>query len=182
MTKLWTALTRGGERVLEWIAAAALIAMMLHIVANALLRSYANSPITGTNEYVGYWYLPLVAFLGFVVAQRRDQHIEARLIFDRLPARNRREFEVLGLALVALTSFGFAWYGGLEAVENFHIGLTGGVTGVVIWPVTFVVPVAFGLLGALTAVRAVAVARGRTAPDGTTDAGATDPRAQRAEQ
>lgn len=155
---------RTGNRALEFLAAITLILMMLHVVANALLRSFANSPITGTNEYVGYWYLPLVAFIGFVAAQRRDEHIEARLVFDRLPKRNQREIDVFGLLLAGAAYLAFGWYGGLEAVDGFQIGLTGGVTGVVIWPVTFVVPFAFAILGVLVLFEAVAVARGTREP------------------
>jgi TRAP-type C4-dicarboxylate transport system permease small subunit len=156
MSRPLSRLADHAERALEIFAAIAVIVMMLHVVANAMMRTVANSPIDGTNEYVGYWYLPLVAFIGFVIAQRRSEHIEARLIFDRLPKRNQREIAAAGLLLVTVTCAGFAWYGLQEAIENYHLGLTAGVTGVTIWPVTFIVPVSFVLLGMLCAVEAIA--------------------------
>ncbi|MBS9376091.1 TRAP transporter small permease [Rhodococcus sp. B50] len=152
-------LRRVSSQALEAVAAITLMVMMLHVVANALMRSFANQPITGTNEYVGYWYLPAVAFIGFVVAQRRGDHIEARVLFDRLPSINKRELDVLGLLLAAVAYSAFAWFGWLEALDNRAIAATGGVTGVVIWPVTFIVPFSFMALAVLVITEAVAQVR-----------------------
>lgn len=147
------------RRLLQAVAVAALLAMMLHTIANALLRYLAASPITGTTEYVGYWYLPVVALLGFYFAQRGRAHIEARLLFDRLPHASRVEVQLGAQALTVALCAGFAYYGWAEAVEAAGIGLTAGVTGIAVWPVTFVVPVAFALLGLQLALDAVAVRR-----------------------
>ncbi len=151
-----------GDRLVQVVGAASVLLMMGHTVANAVLRTVANSPITGTTEYVGYWYLPMAAFLGFVCAQRRSEHIEARLAFDRLPRGNQVEFAVAGHLITVALCLGFAYFGAREAIEAAAIGLTGGVTGVVIWPATFVVPVAFGLLALAVVADAVAVLRGHT--------------------
>jgi TRAP-type C4-dicarboxylate transport system permease small subunit len=150
--------------MIKAVAVLALIMMMAHTVANALLRYLAASPITGTNEYVGYWYMPLVAFLGFYLAQRGRAHIEARLVFDRLPLANRIEIQLLGQALTIALCIAFAYYGWTEALDAYGIGQTGGVTAVVIWPVMFIVPLAFALLTLQLVVDAVAVIR-RHDPD-----------------
>ncbi|MBA0126573.1 TRAP transporter small permease [Haloechinothrix sp. YIM 98757] len=141
---------RASGAAAEYVAAAALLVMAVHIVGNALLRSLLNHPLSGTNEYVSYWYLPVVALLGFVAAQRRDQHIEARLLFDRLRHRNRIEVHLAGRIVVLVLCLGFAGYGAQEAVDNWRIGLTGGVSEVVVWPVTFAVPAAFAALAGQT--------------------------------
>lgn len=145
------------NRVLLVIGAVAVVAMMLHVVANALLRSVNNAPLTGTNEYVTYWYMPLVALLGFIVAQRDGVHTEASVLFDRLPRRNRTEIRVGGLLLTGLICLGFAWFGGQEAMDSWETKLTGGVVDVVIWPVTFLVPVAYTVLSLQVLTEAVMV-------------------------
>lgn len=185
--RLSAALARGFETV----AALAIVMMMLHTVANALLRSVFNAPMSGTIEYVGFWYLPLVAFFGFLAAQQRDGHIEARLLFDRMPRRVQAEMQVAANLLTAGLCFGFAYYGWQEAVHSREIGLTGGVSSVVIWPVLFVVPVVFALLAVFVVVEAVLIAcsgdpqAGRGVrpgpaavppPDGATDATPAEPR------
>lgn len=157
-------LARGATLGMEIVAIVTLVIMMVHVVINAAMRGFANSPIEGTNEYAGYWYVPLIAFIGFVVARVKDEHIEVRLIFDRLPLQNQRELAILGDTLVVVCCAGFTWFGLIHALDNMRIGQTAGVTGTVIWPVSFMVPISFGLLGILTAVRAFEEIRGTRNP------------------
>lgn len=146
------------HRLLVAVGAVAVVVMMLNIVANALMRSLANAPLTSTNEYVTYWYMPLVALLGFVVAQRHRAHTEASVLFDRLPPANRRELRIAGLLITAVVCAGFAYYGWLEAAHSFRIGLTGGVTGVTIWPMVFLVPITYTVLTAQVLTESVRAA------------------------
>lgn len=145
------------NRSLLVIGAVAVVVMMLHIVANALLRSMNNTPLTGTNEYVTYWYMPLVALLGFIVAQREGVHTEASVLFDRLPRRNRIELHIAGLVLTGVICAGFAYFGWREAMHNWELKLTGGVVGVVIWPMTFLIPVTYAVLAVQVVTEAVMV-------------------------
>lgn len=132
--------------------------MMLHITANALLRSFANSPLPNTLEIVQYWYLPFVAFIGFMAAQQRGQHIAADLVFQLLPHPVRRFVLAGGCFLAAALSLGFAWYGLGEALHAMDVRMTAGVSNVVSWPAYFLVPIAFASLTlqfSVAAVRAV---------------------------
>lgn len=142
------------------VAVTGLIVMMLHIVLNAALRVLVNAPVTGTNEIVSYWYMPLVALCGFVLAQRDRAHTEARVLFDRLPVRLQREAQCAGLLLVAIACAGFAYFGFLEALHSQQLGLTGGVTGVVTWPVTYLVPITYAALTVQVLTEALTAARG----------------------
>ncbi|GAB3715529.1 TRAP transporter small permease [Nocardiopsis oceani] len=125
------------------IAAGAIVVLMLHTIAGALMRSFSNQPIEGTIEYVGNWYMPLIVLLAFVATQQKGQHIEARLLFDRAPERVRFEFQMFSYFVTFLVALGLAWYGYVEAVRNMEIGLTAGVIGVTVWPATFAVPIGF---------------------------------------
>lgn len=153
------------NRLLLATGALGIVVMMLHIAVNAALRAFANQPLTGTNEIVTYWYMPLIALFGFVAAQHDGGHTQARMVFDRLPRVNRVELHVAGLVLTGLVCAAFAWFGLLEAIRNFGMRLTGGVTEVTMWPVTFAVPVTYAVLTlqvATEAALAVRRARGRS--------------------
>lgn len=156
------------------VGAFGVLAMMVHIVANALVRSLNNTPITGTHEVVTYWYMPLVALVGFVVAQREGAHTEASVVFDRLPRANRRELHLAGLVLTAAVCAGFAYFGWLEAWHNAEIGLTGGMIGVVIWPMTFLAPVAYATLGVQVLVEAGRLLRRRPTRNAPTERETSD--------
>lgn len=142
-------------RFFQVLGTAVLLVMTVHIVVNALSRSWWSAPIPSTIEVVSYWYMPAVAFLGIVLAQVDRSLTEARLVFDRLSPRLQREVHLGGQLLAAGLSAALAWYGFTEALDNWRIGLTGGVGGLVIWPTTFLAPLCFGVLTVLFAVSAL---------------------------
>ncbi|MBM9465593.1 TRAP transporter small permease [Aeromicrobium sp. YIM 150415] len=120
--------------------------MMLHITANALLRAFANRPLANTLEITQYWYLPIVAFLGFIAAQHRGQHVAADLVYQLLPPVTKRFVLGISFLVVAVVSVGFAWFGLQEALHSFDIRRTAGVSDLPAWPPYFLVPLAFGSL------------------------------------
>jgi len=150
------------DRLLEVPTSALLIAMVLHVSANSLLRTVANDPLDNTLEYTQYWYLPAIVFTGFLTAARRGEHIRASLIFDNLPPRVQRWTWPAVSTVCAGLSGAFAWFGLLSAMENREKGLTGGVSTVVIWPVTFIVAVMFGLMAIQFLVNAFRPPRAET--------------------
>lgn len=148
--------------LIEVLAIAAVMALMCHVVLNALTRLIYNQPLEGTTEYVRFWYMPLLCLVGFVMATARREHIEATLLFDRLPTRAQRDLQRLGYAVMCVLSLGIAWYSLQESLNDYRIGLTGGVSGVVIWPATFAVPLAFIAIAGVTVIQAAQMSRGVT--------------------
>lgn len=132
---------------IDAVASVALIAMMVHVVANGILRSFAGSPIEHTLEYVQYWYLPVIAMLGFLSAQLRGRHITADLLYQALPKSVKRWVTVGSNLLCAVVMCAFArgtWH---DALHRLEIRQTAGLTDVPTWPVHFVLPLTFALLG-----------------------------------
>ncbi|WP_235737180.1 TRAP transporter small permease [Nocardioides alcanivorans] len=103
--------SQAGDLAIEVPAVIVTFVMMVHVTLNAVLRRYFGSPIDYTLEITQYWYMPILAFLGFMAAQRRGQHIAADLIFQMLPTVSRRfvlaSFYLVAAVLVAaLAKFG----------------------------------------------------------------------------
>jgi TRAP-type C4-dicarboxylate transport system permease small subunit len=146
------------ELLIEVPAVIVTLVMMVHITANALLRTFAHDPIQHTLEIVQYWYVPTVAFLGFVAAQHRGQHIAADLVFELLPKVTRRFVLCAVFVICAVLCLGFARYGWNEATHALDIRKTAGVSDVPSWPSYFLVPFAFAILTvqfAIASVRAI---------------------------
>lgn len=134
--------------------------MMLHVTYNAVMRTWFDAPQKNTLEIVQYFYMPMLLCSGFVAAQARGQHIAADLILRHLPLAARRVTLVVVDVVGAVMWLGFAWYTWKSAVHAMEIGATAALTGISSWPVYFVLPLGFGVLGiqllvaALRAVRA----------------------------
>lgn len=134
---------------LSLVTTLALIAMMVHTVLHALGRSLFQTPITGTNELVAYWYLPVIALLGIPAAQLAREHITVTLIIERMNRGNARAFQVLTALIGFSLSLGFAYFGFVEAMDRMASRSTAGVTQIPTWPVYFLVPIVFGVMSGL---------------------------------
>lgn len=156
-----------GYLVLRVIAVVALFAILVQTLAHVVARYFFNSGVPNTLELVSAWYMPIAIFLGFVVAKVQREHIEARLIFDKLSPKNQRVLRIfIGLIAVIVTAL-FAVLTWQMAMKGFAIKETVGYAGLIVWPVYFVLPFSFGLMSLLYVADLVDDLRGRnehTAP------------------
>ncbi|OZD59767.1 hypothetical protein CH263_22470 [Rhodococcus sp. 06-1059B-a] len=134
--------------VVEVVAGAVLIVMTMHVVANGLMRSFAGAPIEHTLEYVQYWYLPVIAMLGFLSAQMRGRHITADILYQVLPRTVKPWVTVWTNIACAVVMCAFAWGTWGDALHRFDIRQTAGLTDVPTWPVYLLLPMTFVLLAA----------------------------------
>lgn len=146
---------RGLQVLFEVPAVIVTFAIMLHTAANAILRTFANEPIPETLAIVQYWYLPIVAFLGFIVAQYRGQHIATDLVYQMLPNAVRPYVLAFVMGACSLLSLGFTWFSWPEAQHAMEIHKTAGVSDVPSWPTYYLPVLAFAGLTVLFAVAAV---------------------------
>jgi TRAP-type C4-dicarboxylate transport system permease small subunit len=137
---------RAGDLAIEVPAVVITFLMMVQITANAVLRTYFKQPIEYTLEMTQYWYMPTLAFLGFMAAQRRGQHIAADLIFTRLPEATKKPVLSLLYVAGAVLMVGFCYYGWGEALEAYDFRKHAGVSPLPAWPVYFLAPLAFAVM------------------------------------
>lgn len=148
--------------LLEVPAIIVAVVMMLHISLNAILRTFFSRPINATLEITEYWYMPLLAFLGFMAAQMRGEHVTADFIFNMIPAVTRKYVQGIAFLAIAVVCIGFAFYSGGEALKAFEVLRTAGVSSVPAWPVYFLSPFAFGVLTIQFLMVAIKSFRGKT--------------------
>lgn len=177
MRRLWPrraglGLLAGWRSLIAVIGGAGMVLLLVTILADATLRFALNKPISGTLEYVAYWYMIPIAFCGMALAERYGEHIDAPLIFDRLPANLRREFEVVGKLLFLAVLLAMLWWGWEEAVRQYEFGERGAAAGVAIWPTRFLVPLGAAACAIEVLVNVIAGAKPHRSDMGV-DAGVT---------
>ena len=129
--------------LVEWVGMIAVITMMLHIIAEIVMRGLLNHPIPGTLEYVTYYYMLLVSFVGMFLGQKRREHVSVTMITDRLGLRGRLIVVVAGNLLTAAILVLFIWWGAVGALHQMSIGEVqgAGASMIIIWPSRFIVPI-----------------------------------------
>lgn len=139
--------------VVQLLATVPLIVMMVHITANAFARKFFGHPLENTLELTQFWYLPLVVAFGYVLAVNTGEHTDAPILYQFFSPAGKIGATVISGVVTVLLCFAFAWYTFDNALYDMEIGRTGGVSGLVIWPVTFSMPIAFAFTGLLFAVQ-----------------------------
>lgn len=160
--------------LIELLAVIGIFAMMFHVSLNAFMRTLFSAPLFGTLELTSFWYLPLVAALGFIAAQLRREHIKADLVFEMMPRFAQIiTFVVVTVACATVSALIF-YYGLGEALHALSIGTTAGNTEYQTWFFQALTALAFLFLAVhyLTQV-AVALRKGELPGEGKPDSGST---------
>ncbi|GIX15364.1 MAG: C4-dicarboxylate ABC transporter substrate-binding protein [Paracoccaceae bacterium] len=133
---------------LGWIAAAAVVMMMLHVVADVFMREVFNRPIVGTVEISAFYYMVILSFLPLAAITRERGHIIVELFTGWMSLRGRTALD----GLVAVVTFAyvatFTWKALEMAVEKTAIreAKEAGIGFVEIWPSRWVVVAGFGFM------------------------------------
>lgn len=133
--------------------AAMLVVMMVYTTANALSRTLLNHPLPASIEITQYWFLPVLATLGFVLAQLANQHVEADLFYTGFPpaAKKWLTFGIQAFMLVVLAAG--VYFTLQEALYAMDKGIRAGYTPIPAWPAFFLVPLSFAGMIAVIAVQ-----------------------------
>ncbi len=151
------------SRILHGIASLALVAMMLVVVADVVLRFVFNTPVRGAYDVVSAALLVMVFFgIGPVIA--RGSEILIDLIDPALPPAGLRALRVIA-AVGTLAAFLFIGWSMIEPAQNaWRYGDRSLELGMPVW--TLWVVAFAGLLGILlAAARAILTALRGPAPD-----------------
>ena len=151
----------GGYFVIRVVAVLALFAILVQTLAHVVARYFFNSGVPNTLEFVSAWYMPIAIFLGFVVAKVQREHIEARLIFDKLSPKNQRALRIFINVIAVVVTVLFTVLTFQMAMKGFSIKETVGYAGLIVWPVYFVLPFSFGIMACLYVADLVDDVRGR---------------------
>ena len=124
-----------------WLGVGVVIATMLAVVANMLLRPFQH-PIQGTFELMGFGGAIITAFaLGY--SQERKSHIAVTILFDLMGPKTQRVADAAG-KLLCVAFFGFTAYKltllGLNLRETGEVSET---LRFVTFPVAFCVALGF---------------------------------------
>jgi TRAP-type C4-dicarboxylate transport system permease small subunit len=144
MIPKFDAALRPVEDVANMLAAFAIFLLMCLGVAQIVMRTVFNAPITGYIDLVEL-SMASMAFLGAAYCQRMGAHIRMELLVGRLHGRALWAAETFG-TLVALGIIGtLVWYGWGHFMRAWSLGDTTIDAEFPVWPSKLLVPVAFAI-------------------------------------
>jgi TRAP-type C4-dicarboxylate transport system permease small subunit len=154
------------SRMLAFVAAIGVLAMMIHVCADILSRVLTGASLPATVEMVSYYYMLLVAFLPLAWVERRGGMISVELLDFMLSPRLRRVSDLLIAALGVVIYAVMAYASWLTAVRNYETGtfVVALQTKIITWPGYFLPPAGFALAAIIVTVRLLQIITGNEEP------------------
>ncbi|MEH6692088.1 MAG: TRAP transporter small permease [Pseudorhizobium pelagicum] len=154
------------SRMLAFVAAIGVLAMMIHVCADILSRVLTGASLPATVEMVSYYYMLLVAFLPLAWVERRGGMISVELLDFMLSPRMRRVSDLLIAALGVVIYAVMAYASWLTAVRNYETGtfVVALQTKIITWPGYFLPPAGFALAAIIVTVRLLQIITGNEEP------------------
>jgi TRAP-type C4-dicarboxylate transport system permease small subunit len=154
------------DRMILWVAGVALVLMMIHISADVVATLVLGAPLALTNTIVTHYYMIAIAYLPLAAGELRSSHISVDLVVNRMPVGLQSVVNVLMQTLTMAVYFVLAVQAWQVAMEKLgrDAFLMEQTTRVSIWLSFFIIPVGFGLIGILIAVRLACRLLGRPEP------------------
>lgn len=145
------------------IGSTVLCLMAVQIVVDVAMRNLLGAGFPATSELVSKYFMLVVSFLPVAYAELERRHIEASVFTDLMPAFTRPAVNLLGFVLSFIV-YGFLTYGtGAEAVRQTSrkAYVETGLSDFYTWPGYWILPICFGLMTIVLALRVVQVLTGK---------------------
>lgn len=128
------------SQILLVLSASGVFLLMVHVIAEVISRGLFGTPLRGTLEYVTYWWMVIIVFGALGYAQKENEHIDVPLLYDGTAGVFKKIFSLISLVLTLVVGLGIIYFSLDYAIANFAAGEYSGATGVLLWPMKFLVP------------------------------------------
>jgi TRAP-type C4-dicarboxylate transport system permease small subunit len=120
------------EALLGGVASAMLLATMLIVVADVVLRYFFRSPLAWSYDLVSLYLMVGLFFFSMSDTLNHGEHVCVDILHKYMPAGLRRFNEAVGCALGSTLFGAIFWMGCLRTLSAFQAGEVG--SGSIPWP------------------------------------------------
>ena len=140
---------------LALIGAIAILALMVHIIADVILRNTVNRPVPATYEIVTNYYMVALAFVPLAWLERSGGMVSVEVVDGLLGPRALRLSNRLVAVLSAAIYGALAWVTFEASLKTYAAGTFVLAQNVPIptWPAYFLPPLGFALAALVTGLR-----------------------------
>ncbi|MGR3660717.1 MAG: TRAP transporter small permease [Paracoccaceae bacterium] len=144
-------------RILALIAAIGIVAMMLHICLDVVLRNVFHISLDTAPEVVARYYMVTVAFLPLAWLERRNGMVSVELL-EWVMGPRMRQISDIAVALLSMVAYSIlAWTTMKSAIGHYSIGTFVEFVDfkMPVWHSFFVPPVGFSLAAFICLLKAI---------------------------
>lgn len=145
------------------IGSAVLCLMAVQIVVDVAMRNLLGAGFPATSELVSKYFMLVVSFLPVAYAELERRHIEASVFTDMMPSSTRPAINFLGFSLSFLAylflTYGTAAEAARQTSRKAYVET--GLMDFYTWPGYWILPICFGLMTVVLAMRLFQVLTGK---------------------
>ncbi len=154
-------LQKSRDRLLDLLAVLggiAIIMLMIHVVADVVLRNVSNAPIPATYEIVTNYYMIALAFLPLAWIEKGHGMVQVEVLEPLMSPFMLRLSDRLVAILSTVIYAALAWFTAKTAIGSYTTGTFVLAQNVAVptWPAYLLPPLGFALAALVTVTRIVA--------------------------
>jgi TRAP-type C4-dicarboxylate transport system permease small subunit len=152
------------SKILMLVSSAVMVLMVLHIVADVVLRHFFSSPLPGTLEIVSHWYMVALAFLPLAYVQWHREHLMVEVFTKDIPPRILGLIDV-GVQVVCVALLGlYITQVAIAAVAKTQLkeALEATWFDIPVWPTRWFLPFGLGVMALCILAQLVSTMRSRS--------------------
>ena len=145
------------------VAGVLVLFLVAHVSLDVVMRFLFEQPLNATILYVSAFYMVAIAFLPLGLVEEKNSHIAVELLVERFPGRVQKLLLICATLITAVVTAAVAVRTGQEALGKYAAGAFSIEAGgkVITWPTYFVLPVGFGLMSLVSALKFVTLVTGK---------------------
>jgi TRAP-type C4-dicarboxylate transport system permease small subunit len=147
-------LATGIARFMGYVGALAVVAMMLHISLDVILRNAFRISMNTVPEIVARYYMTALCFLPLGWLEMRRQMISVELLDFALSNRARRVSDAMVMALATIVYAMLAWTNWHKAIAETKVGTLVEIASykMPVWHSFYIAPIGFTLAALTSAI------------------------------
>ncbi|MCU4178857.1 TRAP transporter small permease [Bosea sp. BH3] len=135
------------ENALGWLAALAMIAMMLVVFCDVLMRYIFHSPLSWAYDLISLYLVAAVFYFSLSAAYSEGAHVNVDILQQTFPKTGIRLSEIVTAAVGTMIFGLIAYFGALKTIDAFvEKDVLSGAIAWPTWPANALVPLGCGLL------------------------------------
>lgn len=140
---------------LAFIGTLAVLALMVHVMADVVLRNTINQPVPATYEIVTNYYMLALAFVPLAWVEKGGGMVNVEVIEPLLGPRAMWLSDRLVAMISTIIYLSLAWVTFQASLKSFASGSFVLAQNIPIptWPAFFLPPIGFALAGLVTTIR-----------------------------
>lgn len=148
------------DRFFAYISSGTLFLLMVWVFTDVIFRYFFNSPIVGTIEISGEYFMVMIVLLSLSYTHMKNGHINVELLYGRFPEKVKGIVRILTNLIMLILFIFLGLFNYREGMKSFRNDITSaGLLDYPIGPAYFIILIGILLMALRVAIESIVILR-----------------------